>query len=74
MGIDVAGYLRDLASRTDLLLYVGAAALYWMGTGGVLPYLTRFGVSVLGLSEGESFRLILPALPARSSMPSSRSG
>ena len=62
MGIDVRGYLRDLAGRRDLLLYIGAAALYWMGTGGVLPYLTRFGVSVLGLSEGESFQLILPAL------------
>lgn len=45
-----------------LVLYIGAAALYWMGTGGVLPYLTRFGVSVLGLSEGESFQLLLPAL------------
>ena len=62
MRIDIGGYLRDLASRRDLLLYIGAASLYWMGTGGVLPYLTRFGVSVLGLSEGESFQLILPAL------------
>lgn len=62
MKIDVGGYLRDLAGRRDLLLYVGAASLYWMGTGGVLPYVTRFGVSVLGLSEGESFQLILPAL------------
>jgi len=62
MGIDIGGYLRDLAGRRDLLLYILAAALYWMGTGGVLPYLTRFGVSVLGLSEGESFQLLLPAL------------
>jgi MFS family permease len=62
MGIDVGGYLRDLAGRRDLLLYILAAALYWMGTGGVLPYLTRFGVNVLGLSEGESFQLLLPAL------------
>jgi MFS family permease len=62
LGIDVGGYLRDLAGRRDLLLYILAAALYWMGTGGVLPYLTRFGVNVLGLSEGESFQLLLPAL------------
>jgi MFS family permease len=62
LGIDVGGYLRDLAGRRDLLLYILAAALYWMGTGGVLPYLTRFGVNVLGLSEGESFQLFLPAL------------
>jgi MFS family permease len=33
-----------------------------MGTGGVLPNLTRFGVSVLGLTERDSFQLILPAL------------
>ena len=60
--IDVGGYVRDLLSRRDLLLYVMAAALFWLGTGGVLPYLTRFGVKVLGLSEGESFSLFLPAL------------
>ena len=60
--LDVAGYLRDLFARRDLLIYVGAASLYWMGTGGVLPYLTRFGVSALGLTEGEAFQLLLPAL------------
>ena len=60
--LDVAGYVRDLAARRDLLVYILAAAAYWMGTGGVLPYLTRFGVAVLGLSEGEAFQLLLPAL------------
>ncbi len=60
--LDVGGYLRDLAGHRDLLVYIGAASLYWMGTGGVLPYLTRFGVSALGLSEGEAFQLLLPAL------------
>jgi MFS family permease len=62
MGIDVGGYVRDLLRRRDLLLYIFAAALYRLGTGGVLPYLTRFGVSVLGMSEGDSFQLLLPAL------------
>jgi predicted MFS family arabinose efflux permease len=42
--------------------YVFASALFWLGTGGVLPYLTRFGVNVLGLSEGEASQLFLPAL------------
>ncbi len=60
--IDVGGYVRDLLGRRDLVLYVMAAALFWLGTGGVLPYLTRFGINVLGLSEGESFALFLPAL------------
>ncbi len=59
---DAGGYLRDLAGRRDLLLYVGAASLYWLGTGGVLPFLTRFGVEELGLTEGQAFQLLLPAL------------
>jgi MFS family permease len=42
--------------------YVIAALFFWLGTGGVLPYLTRFGVQVLGTSEGEAFQLFLPAL------------
>ncbi|HEV8669198.1 MAG TPA: MFS transporter [Candidatus Limnocylindria bacterium] len=60
--IDVGGYVRDLLRRRDLLVYVSAASLFWLGTGGVLPYLTRFGVRVLELSEGEAFQLFLPAL------------
>ncbi len=59
---DVRGYVRDLVSQRELLKYVFAAALFWLGTGGVLPYLTRFGVHVLGLSEGEASQLFLPAL------------
>ncbi len=42
--------------------YIGAASLYWCGTGGVLPYLTRFGTHELGMSEGDAFLLLLPAL------------
>lgn len=60
--IDVAGYARGLFARRELVKYVGAAALFWLGTGGVLPYLTRFSVNVLGTTEGESFSLFLPAL------------
>lgn len=62
MGIDIAGYVRDLWARRELLKYIFAAALYWLGTGGVLPYLTRFGVHELGMTENESFLLLLPAL------------
>jgi MFS family permease len=59
---DVTGYLRGLLAERELVKYIGAAAFFWLGTGGVLPYLTRFGVNVLGLSEGEAFQLFLPAL------------
>jgi Na+/melibiose symporter-like transporter len=60
--VDVAEYVRGLLVHRELLKYVFAAALFWLGTGGVVPYLTRFGVNVLGLTEGESSQLILPAL------------
>jgi Na+/melibiose symporter-like transporter len=60
--IDLAGYARDLWGRRELLKYVLGASLYWLGTGGVLPYLTRFGVHELGMSEGDAFTLLLPAL------------
>jgi MFS family permease len=60
--LDIGGYVRGLLAHRELLKYVLAASLFWLGTGGVLPYLTRFGVHVLGLSEGEAFQLFLPAL------------
>src|SRR5688572_9061037 len=59
---DVAGYVRGIAQERELVKYVIAALFFWLGTGGVLPYLTRFGVQVLGTSEGEAFQLFLPAL------------
>ena len=59
---DVAGYVRGLFAHRELTKYVLAAAVFWLGTGGVLPYLTRFGVHELGTSEGDAFQLFLPAL------------
>jgi predicted MFS family arabinose efflux permease len=59
---DIGGYVRGIVAQRELLKYVLAASLFWLGTGGVLPYLTRFGVNVLGLSEGEASQLFLPAL------------
>lgn len=60
--IDVGRYVFGLLAERELVKYVLAAAFFWLGTGGVLPYLTRFGVHVLGASEGQSFQLFLPAL------------
>ena len=60
--LDVGGYVRGLFGFPELLKYVAAAAFFWLGTGGVLPYLTRFGVHVLGTDEGGAFVLFLPAL------------
>jgi MFS family permease len=60
--VDPIGYIRGLAAERELVKYVLAASFFWLGTGGVLPYLTRFGVHVLGVSEGTAFQLFLPAL------------
>ena len=60
--LDAGGYVRGLLAYRELAKYVGAAALYWLGTGGVIPYITRFGVHELGMSEGDAFTLALPAL------------
>jgi Na+/melibiose symporter-like transporter len=59
---DAGAYVRGIVAQRELMKYVFAAALFWLGTGGVLPYLTRFGVNVLGLSEGQASQLFLPAL------------
>ena len=60
--IDIGSYVRGILAQRELTKYILAASLFWLGTGGVLPYLTRFGVNVLGLTEGDSFQLFLPAL------------
>src|SRR2546427_7191251 len=60
--IDVGRYVRGLLAQRELTKYVLAAAVFWLGTGGVIPYLTRFAVNELGTSEGDSFQLFLPAL------------
>lgn len=60
--LDVGGYIGDLLEHRELVKYVVAALFFWLGTGGVLPYLTRFGVQVLGTSEGDAFQLFLPAM------------
>lgn len=62
VSLDPGGYVRGLLGETELVKYVFAASAFWLGTGGVLPYLTRFGVHVLGVSEGTAFQLFLPAL------------
>src|SRR5213593_3195772 len=59
---DPVDYVRGLLAHRELAKYIGAAAVFWLGTGGVLPYLTRFGVHELGTTEGDAFQLFLPAL------------
>ena len=57
-----AEYLRELLSHREVVKYLAATFFYWFGVGGVIPFITRFGVQALGLRENVSFTLLLPAL------------
>ncbi len=54
-------YVRGILARRDLSLYVAVVTLFWLGTGGVVPFLTRFGIDELGLDTGTAFLLLLVA-------------
>ena len=58
----VRPYLRDLLARRELTKYLAAIFFFWLGNGGIVPFITRFGVDVLGVEENVSFLLVLPAL------------
>ncbi|MGE5618782.1 MAG: MFS transporter [Sphingomonadaceae bacterium] len=55
-------YLRDLLARRELTRYLVAIFFFWLGNGGITPFVTRFGVEVLGVEENVSFLLVLPAI------------
>ncbi len=57
-----ADYLRGLLGQREVLKYLGATFFFWFGVGGVIPFITRFGVQALRLPENLSFTLLLPAL------------
>jgi MFS-type transporter involved in bile tolerance (Atg22 family) len=58
----VGEYARDLFGRREIMKYLAATFVFWMGNGGISPFITRFGVHVLGFSEETSFLLVLPAI------------
>lgn len=60
--VAIGTYLRDLLERRELVKYLGAIFFFWLGNGGITPFVTRFGVQVLGVDEGVSFLLVLPAI------------
>ncbi len=62
MQLKPAEYLRELLSHREVVKYLGATFFFWFGVGGVIPFITRFGVQALGLQENVSFTLLLPAL------------
>ncbi len=60
--IAVRPYLKDLLARREVMKYLGTIFFFWLGNGGIAPFLTRFGVDVLGAEENVAFLLVLPAI------------
>lgn len=58
----VRTYLGDIARRRNLVKYLACTFFFWLGNGGISPFVTRFGVDVLGVEENVSFLLVLPAI------------
>jgi maltose/moltooligosaccharide transporter len=57
-------YFRNLMQYPEAAKYTLAINFFWMGTGGVVPFITLFGVKALGASEQEAFILPLAATAA----------
>ncbi len=52
-------YTKDLLHYPEAAKYVGALSLFWLGTGGAVPFVTLFGQEVLGARGGQEFLLPL---------------
>ncbi len=61
-GVAAGLYLRDLLAHKEVMKYLVTIFLFWLGNGGIVPFLTRFGVDVLGAEENVAFLLVLPAI------------
>ncbi len=57
---------RGLLAERSLTVYVAAMGVYWLGAGAAAPFITRFGVKELGVSEEKSFLLLLVVVVATS--------
>ncbi|MDQ6694695.1 MAG: MFS transporter, partial [Chloroflexota bacterium] len=54
-----AAYSQELRRYPEAGKYVAALSMFWLGTGGVVPFVTLFGVEVLGAKNGQEFFLPL---------------
>ncbi|HET8628387.1 MAG TPA: MFS transporter [Thermomicrobiales bacterium] len=52
-------YLRDVLREREVAKYSLALTFFWLGGGAAAPFLTRFGVHELGLSDGTAFFLVM---------------
>jgi maltose/moltooligosaccharide transporter len=56
--------LKELMQFKEASKYTGALLFWWLGTGGVVPFITLFGMKALGVTEAEVFLLPLAAVAA----------
>jgi MFS family permease len=61
---DPITYIRGLLKYPQAAKYTLALSLWWLGTGGVVPFITLFGEKVLGAGRDEVFILPLAAVLA----------
>jgi len=57
-------YIKNLANYPEAAKYTLAINFFWLGTGGVVPFITLFGVKALGANERDTFILPLAAVAA----------
>jgi Na+/melibiose symporter-like transporter len=62
--LEPLAYLRDVLAHREVAKYLLATLFFWLGTGSVLPFLTRFAVNELGTDESTAFRLLMVAIVA----------
>ncbi len=55
-------YLRSVMQYRDASVYIGAQFCYWLGIGGITPFITRFGHEELGIPQNETFILLLAVM------------
>ena len=57
--VRISDSARGMANHRPLVWYIAAMGVYWLGAGAAAPFITRFGVEELGISQSTSFLLLL---------------
>lgn len=55
-------YLADVMRFREAAKYVASYFFFWVGMGGITPFITRFGHEELGIPQGETFILLLAVM------------
>jgi Na+/melibiose symporter-like transporter len=55
-------YVRGLLRHREAAKYMLPTLFFWLGTGSVVPFLTRFAVNELGTDESTAFQLLMVAI------------